>query len=118
MRRIWLLTVPLLLAACGSDGRKAEQPTTTTAAAVTTTTEDQFIAAYCRVMERTDVDYRSGDLVRQSRAEQERIQQAPFELQDEYAHWSDAETGIPNDVIVALQDWTQEHCGFLPTFDL
>lgn len=67
-------------------------------------------------MERTDVAFREGDLVAQVRAEVERVEAAPAELEDLFAHWDDPVVGVPNEVIVELQDWVLEHCGFVPSF--
>lgn len=112
-----LLCTALLTGACsGSDD---DAVSTTTTAAVTTTTED--FGAYCRVMQRTEQAYKAAEanidpstLKALSEAEAQRIEEAPPELQDEYGYWEDG--NIPTEVVDRVKDWTQEHCGFLPTF--
>lgn len=99
--RPWLIVALVLLAACGGGDDAAPVE-------ATVTTQDPVVARYCRIMERTDEDYRSGDLVRQGVGEQMRIVNAPDELEGAYASGN----------VEAVKDWTQRHCGFLPTFDL
>lgn len=106
------MVLAALLAACGGDdGGPAAEATTSTA--------DDTIAAYCRLMERTDEDLREHDgtnptdLAVAVRAEQERIDNAPPELR---ADWNTYAAGsAPVAVANRLKDWTQKHCGFLPT---
>lgn len=109
----YLAAALLVLAACGGgDDERAGQ--------ATVTTED--FGPYCRLMERTDEAYREADervdpttLSALAEAEARRIREAPDELRDEYSHWGRG-APIPNEAVERIQDWTQEHCGFLPTF--
>lgn len=106
---------PLLVAALAVGCAGDDEPQAATSDAETTT-EDPAVQEYCRVMERTEDDYRSGDILLRTPAEAERIRSAPPELREEYAEFS-TEAGVPSEVIDRIRDWTEQHCGFLPTFD-
>lgn len=103
MRRI-ALGLALVITGCNG-GNESSSPTTSPGT-----------AAYCRLMERTDVVHRSAGMGDPAllRAKWERVDDAPPELQDEYAEF--AKGTFPHSVTVRIQDWTQEHCGFLPSF--
>lgn len=100
-----------LLAACGGDDGGS-------AAEASTSTRDDTVADYCRLMERTEEVLQSDEinptqLQAAVRAEQERIENSPPDLEDEWATY--AAGGAPVAVADRIKDWTQEHCGFLPT---
>lgn len=106
----------VLFAACGG-GSSAP-----IAAPTTTTAPTSPFAAYCALMARTDDVYRSATSITPDllRAEQDRIKgtseaHVPPELMADYVKISTP--GTPN--AAAYEDvvgWTQEHCGFVPTF--
>ncbi|HZW73555.1 MAG TPA: hypothetical protein VFF43_08395 [Caldimonas sp.] len=104
-----------VLGACSSSTH-----TTASSSSSTTTTVSADDAAYCRLMQRTDAVYRSADAsvtgtVAVARAERERVDNAPGELRAAYAYFAGG--SVPLSATERIQDWTQQHCGFLPTFN-
>jgi len=110
-----VLAAAVLGGACGSSSHASS-----TSSSSTTTTVSADSAAYCRLMRRTDAVYRSADAsvtgtVAVARAERERVDNAPGELRAAYAYFAGG--SVPLSATERIQDWTQQHCGFLPTFN-
>lgn len=101
MRR-WVVVLAVL-AACGGS-----HPTATTS----TTAKDTESAAYCRLMERTDPDARSGDPAKVVDAYAERVENSPDVLDQAWIDFAYEPTSRQGAAVIV--DWTQEHCGFLP----